>query len=98
MQIRAHIFVSGRVQGVFFRSSTEDEANRRGVKGWIRNLRDGRVEAVFEGEKGAVESLVEFCRKGPPFARVDRVETFLEEYKGEFEDFRIRYGSSGMNA
>ena len=92
LRVRAHVIVSGRVQGVFFRSETEYEAIKRSVCGWVRNLPDGRVEAVFEGEKEAVEELVEFCRKGPRGARVSEVEVRWEEYTGEFKGFRIRYG------
>jgi len=91
LKVRAHVFVSGMVQGVFFRSETRHEANRRKVTGWVRNLRDGRVEAVFEGEKDAVEKLIEFCRTGPPGARVTKVEVSWEEYTGEFKDFLMRY-------
>lgn len=91
MRIRAHVFVSGRVQGVFFRSRTRYEAKRRNVTGWVRNLSDGRVEAVFEGEKDDVEMLIRFCNGGPPGARVTKVETLREKYAGEFADFRIRY-------
>lgn len=91
MKVRAHVFVSGRVQGIFFRSETRYEANRRNVTGWIRNLPDGRVEAVFEGEKDDVEKLIEFCREGPPGARVMKVEVFWEEHTGEFKNFDIRY-------
>jgi len=61
------------------------------VKGWVRNLPDGRVEAVFEGEKEDVERLIEFCHRGPPLARVEKVEVFWEEYKGEFEDFKLAF-------
>jgi len=93
MKARAHVFISGRVQGVFFRSSTRREAKRRGVNGWVRNLRDGRVEAIFEGEKGSVDSLIEFCKEGPPSAKVKDLDVTWEDYKGEFNDFRIRYSS-----
>ena len=91
MKVRAHVFVSGRVQGVFFRSETRHEAKKRGVKGWIRNVRDGRVEAVFEGEKDAVKKLIEFCKRGPSGAGVTHVDVKWESYTGEFEDFQIRY-------
>ena len=84
--------MSGRVQGVFFRSETEYEAVKRNVCGWVKNLPDGRVEAVFEGEKEAVEALVEFCRRGPRGARVSEVEVQWEDCKGEFKRFRIKYG------
>jgi len=92
MKARAHIVVSGRVQGVFFRSETQDEANRRNVSGWVRNLPDGRVEAVFEGEKEDVDRLIEFCRRGPPGAQVSKVDVQWEDYVGEFRGFKIRYG------
>jgi acylphosphatase len=92
LKVRAHVYVSGRVQGVFFRSETEEEALRRGVTGWVRNTPDGRVEAVFEGEKQKVDELIEFCRHGPPGARVGNVEVTWESYKGEFSGFRTRYG------
>jgi len=92
LKVRAHILISGRVQGVFFRSETQDEAVRHGLTGWVRNLPDGRVEAVFEGEKDKVDSLIEFCRRGPPGARVTRVEVTWGDYTGEFKGFSIRYG------
>ncbi|MDH5438342.1 MAG: acylphosphatase [Candidatus Bathyarchaeota archaeon] len=91
-KVRAHVYVSGRVQGVFFRSETRHEANRRNVNGWVRNLPDRRVEAVFEGEKDDVERLIEFCRRGPPGARVAGVEVRWERYTDEFRGFRVRYG------
>jgi acylphosphatase len=92
MKVRAHVFISGMVQGVFFRSETRDEAKKLGVKGWVRNLSDGRVEAVFEGEEKSVKELVEFCRRGPPGARVTDVDLIWENYAGEFRNFEVRYG------
>jgi acylphosphatase len=92
LPVRAHMFVSGRVQGVFFRSETQDEALRHNITGWVRNLPDGRVEAIFEGEKDRVDSLIEFFRRGPPGARVTRVNVAWEGYTGEFKTFSIRYG------
>jgi acylphosphatase len=92
MKARAHVLISGRVQGVFFRSQAQEEAESRGVKGWIRNVSDGTVEAVFEGEKEAVDALIEFCKRGPAGARVTKVELKWENYTGEFVEFRIRYG------
>lgn len=83
--------MSGTVQGVFFRSETKDEAMRHGLTGWVRNLSYGRVEAVFEGEKDKVEKLIEFCRQGPPSARVKEIEVMWENYTGEFRGFTIRY-------
>jgi len=95
LKVRAHVFVSGRVQGVFFRSETEDEADRRNVTGWVRNTSDGRVEAIFEGEKEDVEKLIDFCRRGPPGARVTKVDVQWEDYTGDFKNFEIRYGHRG---
>ncbi len=86
---RAHVFVSGRVQGVFFRATTRDEARKRGVDGWVRNLDDGRVEAVFEGPEDAVAEMVAFCHEGSDAAAVDDVVVSEEEPAGE-NGFRIR--------
>lgn len=91
MKVRAHVHVSGYVQGVFFRYATRRIASSRGVLGWVRNLRDGRVEAVFEGEKKDVEAMVDFCHGGPPGAVVKRVEVLWEEPTGEFKSFQVRY-------
>lgn len=88
---RAHIWVSGWVQGVFFRAHTKDMAVSLGLKGWVRNLRDGRVEGVFEGEEEALEQMLSWSRKGPSSARVDDVEVEWEEPTGEFGDFSIQY-------
>ena len=87
---RAHVFVSGLVQGVNFRYYTRIEAHNRGVTGWVRNLPDGRVEAVFEGDESAVRQMVEWCRSGPPVAQVEEVETTWEEHMRSFEEFTIR--------
>ncbi len=91
MKVRAHVFISGRVQGVFFRSETRREARRHNVTGWVRNLSDGRVEAVFEGEQGDVDELIEFCRRGPAGARVAKIEVNKEAYTGEVDEFRISW-------
>ena len=89
--IRVHIFVEGRVQGVCFRDFTREHARALGVSGWVRNLFDGRVEALLEGEEDAVENLVDRIREGPAYARVTNVKFKRETYQGEFEDFRIAY-------
>lgn len=81
--VRAHVFITGRVQGVNFRAATRDQARRAGLKGWVRNLEDGRVEAVFEGSRAAVQRLVSWCYSGPTSARVDQVEFEWEEAVGE---------------
>ena len=91
MKVRAHVFVAGRVQGVFYRAETRYEARKHNVNGWIRNLPDNRVEAVFEGEEEDVKQLVEFCKRGPPSARVSSIEVSWEAYSGGFASFEMRY-------
>lgn len=91
MKIRAHVFISGKVQGVFFRSETRHEAKSHRVTGWVRNLPNDRVEAVFEGEEENVQRLIEFCKRGPRGAGVINISATFEAYTGEFEDFEIRY-------
>ncbi|WP_456433593.1 acylphosphatase [Thermosulfuriphilus sp.] len=88
---RVHVFISGRVQGVFYRAYTQDEARRLGLRGWVRNLPDGRVEAVFEGEEEAVDQMIKWCHRGSPGALVSQVEVIEEPYGGEFSDFQILY-------
>lgn len=82
-KVRAHVWVSGRVQGVFFRLETERKAREHGVCGWVRNLEDGRVEAIFEGEEGAVRALTAWAASGPPMAYVDHLEVRWEDPGGE---------------
>jgi len=91
LKIRAHVIVSGRVQGVYFRGNTRKEAVKHGVNGWVRNLPDGRFEAVFEGEKEAVDKTIEFVKKGPSYAKVTDLDIKWEECTGEFSDFQVRY-------
>ncbi|MFB6086503.1 MAG: acylphosphatase [Halodesulfurarchaeum sp.] len=86
---RAHVFISGRVQGVYFRANTRDQARRRDVDGWVKNLDDGRVEAVFEGDQDAVESMIEWCQEGSPAAEVSDVAVSEEEPTG-VQGFEIR--------
>lgn len=88
---RAHVLISGRVQGVFYRSFTQDIASKLGLNGWVRNCSDGRVEAVFEGDKQTIEKAVSLCHDGPPAARVDAVDVRWDDYKGEFNTFSVRY-------
>jgi len=88
---RAHVMISGRVQGVFFRAETRETARSLGLSGWVRNTRDGRVEAVFEGDSKAVEEMVQWCNKGPAGARVEHVDVDYGEYTGEFGSFSVRY-------
>lgn len=91
MTTRVSIIVHGRVQGVAFRHYTCQEALILGVTGWVRNLPDGSVEGLFEGDQDAVANLVEWCRSGPPAARVDRLEIITGSYSGEFESFDITF-------
>ncbi len=86
---RVRVRIRGRVQGVFFRAEARARAESLGVAGWIRNADDGSVEAVFEGNDGQVESLVEWCRRGPAGARVEEVEVGREELAGEI-GFQVR--------
>jgi acylphosphatase len=90
--LRAHVIIHGRVQGVWFRQSTKEEADRLGVTGWVRNLPDRSVEAVFEGEKKKVEEIVGWCHRGPAGADVSSVDVSWEPYRHESGHFEIRYG------
>jgi acylphosphatase len=90
-KVRARVIIEGRVQGVFFRQHTEEMAFRLGVKGWVRNRRDGSVEAVFEGEREQVDQIIQWCHQGPSEARVTKVRLHCEIYTGEFEDFSVTY-------
>ncbi|MCS7261321.1 MAG: acylphosphatase [Anaerolineae bacterium] len=88
--LRAHVWISGHVQGVNFRWYTRNKAQSLGVKGWVRNLWDGRVEAVFEGEEAAVRQMIHWCHIGPPSAQVEHVQVEYEAPTGEFSGFHIR--------
>ncbi|MGD8369302.1 MAG: acylphosphatase [Desulfobacterales bacterium] len=90
-KVRAHVIVTGRVQGVFFRANTAQAAERCGVSGWVRNRRDGTVEAIFEGESGAVADVLDWCKKGDPPAAVKDVHVKWEDYSGEYVGFSIAY-------
>jgi len=89
--VRARVIIEGRVQGVFFRHHTQEIAYKLNVKGWVKNRRDGSVEALFEGDKESVEQIIQWCHRGPSEARVMNVRTSRENYTGEFEDFSINY-------
>lgn len=88
---RARVFVKGRVQGVFFRAYTQKAAMGFQVKGWVRNLPDGRVEALFEGKNPEVDAMIDWCSKGPSRAIVEHLVVVEEPYTGEFTEFLIRY-------
>lgn len=89
--VRRRVLISGMVQGVFFRASTRDAARRAGVSGWVRNLPDGRVEALFEGEAENVAQVVQWCRRGSPGSRVAHVEVVEEVPRGDYQSFEITF-------
>lgn len=95
---RAHTYISGRVQGVSFRYYTYHEALKHGLHGWVRNLMDGRVEAVFEGEKEAIEKVLEWSQSGPPAAKVENVEVKWEEPSDSLTGFKVRATASRGDA
>jgi len=88
---RAHIWVSGKVQGVWYRATTVEVARKLGLTGWVKNLPDGRVEIVAEGSKDALDKLIAWCHEGPPLAIVNEVKVIFEPYTGEFSTFSIVY-------
>ncbi len=88
-QVRAEIVVRGRVQGVFFRASAQQEGLQLGLTGEISNLPDGSVEAVVEGERGAVDDFVAWCKRGPPSAQVEGVDVKLRPVRGDFRTFTV---------
>lgn len=88
---RVRVRIRGMVQGVCFRAFTRDAAIAAGVTGWVRNLRDGSVEAVFEGDAERVEHMIAWCHKGSPYGFVDHVEVKEEPYEGEYQRFQITY-------
>lgn len=90
-KVRAHAIINGRVQGVFFRMETKRAADRLGVFGWVKNRRDGTVEALFEGEQDRVDAVLAWCKEGPAHAQVSDVSIDWEDYAGEFSGFGITY-------
>ena len=88
---RVHVFISGRVQGVFFRAETQRAAESFNLTGWVCNVPDGRVEAVFEGEDANIDKMLAWCYIGPPHARVENVTIKEDPYTGSFHDFSIKY-------
>ena len=89
-KVRAHLLISGIVQGVAFRYYTQDITKSLGVKGWVRNCWDGKVEIVVEGEEGKVKKLINWCYQGPGSAIVEKIDIEWEKYRGEFNSFGIR--------
>lgn len=88
-KVRAHIYISGMVQGVFFRSNAKEKADELGIFGFMKNLPDGRVEAFFEGVEEKVQKMVRWCQQGPEIAKVEKTDVTWEDYTGEFSDFSI---------
>ena len=88
---RVHILISGLVQGVFFRASIAEKARKLKLTGWARNLPDGKVEAVFEGEREKIEEIFGWAKKGPRIAVIDKVDVEWKRYQGEFSSFEIKY-------
>jgi acylphosphatase len=88
---RIHVYISGIVQGVFFRAATRCAAADFNLTGWVRNMDNGRVEAVLEGEDVEVDKMIAWCKVGPPAARVEKVVTAEEHYTGGFQDFSIKH-------
>ncbi|MBI4764528.1 MAG: acylphosphatase [Deltaproteobacteria bacterium] len=90
-KISAQVVIHGWVQGVYFRAFTRDQARSLGLAGWVRNRRDGTVEAYFEGEKEKVDQMVAWCRRGSPPSRVEQVDVTYGPFSGDFDSFQIRY-------
>lgn len=91
MEARAHVLIEGMVQGVFFRAYTKETAKSLNLSGWVKNCWDGRVEAVFEGDKKNIEEIIKWCYKGPSSASVIKVEVSWEKYTGDESGFTIAY-------
>ena len=89
MDVRAHLYIEGNVQGVFFRRSARSKADELGVVGLIRNRKDGSVEAIAQGPKGKVDVFIKWCKKGPPFSKVEKVEIEWKKNLEDFEEFEI---------
>ena len=89
--VAARMIISGKVQGVFFRVETQKAARGLGITGWVRNLSDGTVEALAEGERNRVDALIDWCRQGAPMSRVDRVDVEARDFSGSYSSFEITY-------
>lgn len=91
MKSNAHVIISGRVQGVWFRANTKQKAEQLGVTGWVKNTSDGCVEAIFEGEERCVKEMLEWCHRGPPLAKIDNVEIKNQNPTNGFDEFSIKH-------
>lgn len=95
-RIQAHVWVSGRVQGIFFRASAKVEAGKRNISGWVQNLPDGRVELVAQGKKKEVEDFIDWCKRGPILAHIGRVDISFEPLTSDLKGFELREYVSGL--
>ncbi len=91
MKITVYVFISGKVQGVWFRANAKNKADQLGVTGWVKNTQTGTVEACFEGDEQQVQEMIEWCHRGPPRAEVENVEVKNQDSTTRFDDFSIRY-------
>jgi len=91
MKSTVHVVISGRVQGVWFRVSTKQKAEQLGVTGWVKNTADGKVEALFEGDKKHIQEMIDWCHQGPPSAQIDHVEITEQSSSNGFDGFSIKY-------
>ena len=89
MDVRAHLYIEGNVQGVFFRRSAKMQADKLGVVGLVRNRRDGSVEIIAQGPKSKVNAFITWCKKGPPFAKVEKVDVEWKKNLEDFEEFEV---------
>ena len=91
MKSRVHVLISGKVQGVWFRASTQEKAEQLGLTGWVKNTHNGAVEAVFEGDEGSIQEMIRWCRKGPPLAEVTNLHIKKQTPSHNFDQFSIKY-------
>ena len=90
MKSTVHVVISGRVQGVWFRANTKQKAEQLGVTGWVKNTADGKVEALFEGDKKHIQEMIDWCHQGPPLAQIDHVEITEQPVSNGFDGFSIK--------
>jgi len=91
MKSTVHVVISGRVQGVWFRANTKQKAEQLGVTGWVKNTADGKVEAIFEGDKKHIQEMIDWCHQGPPSAQIEQVEITEQSLSNGFDGFSIKY-------
>ena len=91
MKKNVHVIISGRVQGVWFRANTRQKAEQLGITGWVRNTKEGNVEAIFEGEENQVNEMIQWCYRGPPLAKIKKVEIINQNTTNNYNEFSIKY-------